>query len=103
LPNEVFELKAQFHPKAFLLTKRNVKRGLKSRTKLIQTLEYNASTIRRICIATGLSYQIVAHHLRLLETEKVVIRKGKKPYSWELTGIGQQQLVNLKTHRIREG
>lgn len=90
-------MKAQFHPKAFLLTKRNVKRGLRSRTKIIQTLEYDALTIRKICRATGLSYQVVAHHLRLLETEKVVIRKGKKPYSWELTGIGQQRLVNHKT------
>jgi len=103
LPSEVLELKAQFHPKAFLLTKRNVKRGLRSRTKVIRTLEDNALTIRKICRFTGLSYQIVAHHLRLLETEKVVIRKGKKPYLWELTGIGQQQLVNIKTHRIHNG
>jgi hypothetical protein len=40
-----------------------------------------------------LSYGVVLHHLRLLEGEKIVSRgESKKPYSWKLTGIGQQRL-----------
>lgn len=90
-------MKARFHPKAFLSTKRNVRLGLTSRTKVIQALEKKASNARSISNATGLSYAIVLHHLRLLEAEKVVTRKGKKPFLWELTGAGQQRLVNLKS------
>jgi predicted transcriptional regulator len=88
-------LKAKFHPKAFLSTKRNVKLGLTARTKVIQVLENAALNVRGVCKVTGLSYNIVVHHLRLLEAEKVVTRKGKKPFTWELTGAGQQRLVNV--------
>ena len=91
-------MKAIFHPKAFLSTKRNVKRGLVARTKVIQALENTALNVRGICKITGLNYKIVVHHLRLLETEKVVIRKGNRPFAWELTGAGQQRLGNLKSH-----
>jgi len=91
-------LKAIFHPKAFLSTKRNVKLGLKARTQVIQVLENTALNVRGICKVTGLSYRIVVHHLRLLETEKVATRRGKKPFTWELTGVGQQRLVNIKSH-----
>jgi hypothetical protein len=91
-------LKAIFHPKAFLSTKRNVKLGLAARTQVIQVLENTALNVRGICKVTGLSYRIVVHHLRLLETEKVATRRGKKPFTWELTGVGQQRLVNIKSH-----
>jgi hypothetical protein len=91
-------LKAKFHPKAFLSTKRNVKLGLTARTLVIQALEKTALNARGICKVTGLGYKIVLHHLRLLEAEKVVTRNGKKPFIWELTGAGQQRLVNLKPH-----
>jgi hypothetical protein len=91
-------LKAIFHPKAFLSTKRNVKLGLAARTQVIQVLENTALNVRGICKVTGLSYRIVVHHLRLLETEKVATRRGKKPFTWELTGVGQQRLVNIKSY-----
>jgi len=91
-------LKASFHPKAFLSQKRNVKLGLTARTRIILALEKTTSNIRSITNTTGLNYNIVLHHLRLLEAEKVVTRKGKRPFLWELTGMGQQRLVNLKAH-----
>jgi hypothetical protein len=33
------------------------------------------------------------HHLRLLESEGTVNRKGKRPYIWLLTGLGQKRLI----------
>jgi len=81
-----------------LSQKRNVKLGLTARTRIILALEKTASNIRSITNTTGLNYNIVLHHLRLLEAEKVVTRKGKRPFLWELTGMGQQRLVNLKAH-----
>jgi len=89
-------LKVSFHPKAFLSQKRNVKLGLAARTRIVLTLEKAASNARNVANTTGLNYKIVLHHLRLLEAEKVVTRKGKKPFLWELTGAGQQRLGNVK-------
>jgi predicted ArsR family transcriptional regulator len=91
-------LKASFHPKAFLSLKRNVKLGLTARTSVILALEKTGSNARSVANATGLNYKIVLHHLHLLEAEKVVTRKGNRPFLWELTGVGQQRLVNVKAH-----
>jgi len=35
----------------------------------------------------------VMHHLHLLENEGTVSRKGKRPYIWLLTGLGQKLLL----------
>ena len=91
-------MKTIFHPRAFLSTKRNVKLGLNARTQVIQVLEKRALNAKYICQFTGLSYRIILHHLRLLEAENIVIRRGKKPLIWELTIFGQQRLVNLDSY-----
>ncbi len=41
---------------------------------------------------TGQSYRVVMHHLRLLEVEGTINRKGNRPYVWLLTGLGQKRL-----------
>ena len=46
---------------------------------------------------TALSYKSVLYHLHLLETVKIIERLGKKPYYWELTGIGQQFLTAMSS------
>ncbi len=62
-------------------------------------LEQQASEVRTISKSSGLSYRVVVYHMRLLEAEHVVTRKGgKKPFVWELTGVGQQRLTNDKKH-----
>jgi predicted transcriptional regulator len=91
-------LKQSFHPKAFLSQKRNVKRGLFARTRIIFALEKTPLNVKDIAKATGLGYKVVLHHLRLLETEKVVTRKGSRPHVWQLTGMGQQRLGNTAAH-----
>jgi len=89
-------LRISFHPKAFLSQKRNVKLGLVARTRIILALEKASSNVRNIGTTVGLNYKVVLHHLRLLEAEKVVTRRGNRPFTWELTGVGQQRLSNLK-------
>jgi len=42
----------------------------------------------------ALSYSVVMHHLRLLENEGIVHRKGRRPFYWESTGLGQKRLVS---------
>jgi len=90
-------LKRVFHPRAFLSRKRNVRLGLVARTRILQVLEKQESNIKSIVSLSSLHYNVVVHHLRLLEAERVVVRKGnRRPFVWELTGVGQQRLVNLK-------
>jgi len=63
----------------------------------LQVLEKQESNIKNIVGLSGLHYSVVVHHLRLLEAERVVVRKGeKRPFVWQLTGAGQQRLNNLE-------
>jgi DNA-binding transcriptional ArsR family regulator len=73
---------------------KNVKRGLKARTKILDALEKRSSNAAAIAKEKSLSYGVVMHHLRLLEKEGIVNRKGKRPYFWVLTGLGQKRLVS---------
>jgi len=90
-------LKESYHPKALLSLKRNVRPGLRVRTRIVLLLEKGASNTRHIAQKTELSYGVVLHHLHLLETENILVRKGNKPYLWELTGVGQQRLTNTRS------
>jgi len=85
-----------YHPKAYLIRKRNVRPGLDARTKIIMALEEEPGlTMARIAEKTGLSYSSVRLHMASLEEEGVVARKGKRPYSWFLTGLGQARLTDF--------
>ncbi len=88
--------KPAFHPNAYLSETRNVRQGLASRTKILRVLERKNATAEMVAKESELNYGVVLHHLRLLEAEKIVLRReGKKPYFWELTGIGQQCLKTV--------
>jgi len=87
--------KIAHHPKAFLTLKRNIQPGLLARTRIILTLEKEASNAKKLAQETDLSYASILHHLHLLEAENILIRKGKRAYVWELTGAGQQRLTDV--------
>jgi hypothetical protein len=85
--------KLTHHPNAYLKDKKNVRQGLNSRSKVLRVLEMANSTAKSISQESDLSYNVVLHHLHLLENERIVLRKTqKKPYLWTLSGIGQQRL-----------
>ena len=86
-------MKERYHPKAFLVEKRNVRLGLIARSRIARFLEKQSSNAKTIAKETGMSYAAALHHLHLFEAEKVVARRGKRPFQWELTGAGQQALV----------
>jgi len=88
--------KESYHPKAFLSLKRNIRPGLAVRTRILSTLERKPSTAKVIAQEIGTQYAVILYHLHLLEAEKIITRKGKKPYLWELTGIGQRRLTEIK-------
>jgi predicted transcriptional regulator len=80
------------HPNAYLKNVRNVKSGLKARSKILETLEKKSPDAPRITKNTGLSYNVVTHHLHLLKNEGIITRNGHRPYSWAATGLGQKRL-----------
>jgi len=71
-----------------------VKNGLKARTKILNVLENQASAAIAISKEKSLSYSVVMHHLHLLKNDGTVNRKGKRPYIWMVTGLGQKRLIS---------
>lgn len=88
-------LKEAYHPNAFLSNIKNIKLGLQTRTKILSVLDRGSMDAKTIAKETGMLYGVVMHHLRLLEAEGIVERKGSKPHAWAITGLGQRRLVNL--------
>ncbi|UCE43574.1 MAG: winged helix-turn-helix transcriptional regulator [Candidatus Bathyarchaeota archaeon] len=86
-------MRGAYHPKAFLSLKRNIRPGLIARTQIVLQLEKDALSVRDVAQHAKLSYAAALHHIRLLEAENILVRRGKKPFRWELTGVGQQRLT----------
>jgi len=84
--------KRVYHPNAYLVDFRNVKLGLKARTRILNVLEKISADAKTIAEQAGLSYRVVMHHLKLLETRRLVQRKGRRRAIWKITGLGQKRL-----------
>jgi len=80
------------HPKAYLATKRNVKTGLRSRSKILFVLEEAKRGASDISKRSGLGYDCVIYHLRSMKKERLIERSRQRPYVWALTMFGQQRL-----------
>lgn len=91
-----------YHPKAYLSSRRNIREGLSSRSKVLNLIEAEHLTAKEIANKTGLKYRSVLYHLKLLESEGIVERKGKKPYLWLLTGRGQLRLDEVLEYTTEE-
>lgn len=83
-----------YHPKAYLTEIKNIKRGLRARTKILTVLDRHPTDAKTVANEAEMRYNVVIHHLRLLEAEGIVERKHTKPNVWMLTGLGQKSLVN---------
>jgi predicted transcriptional regulator len=81
------------HPKAYLTSKRNVRAGLVSRSKILSALEKGRRSAGEVARETGLSYECVAYHLKAMKKDRLVDKIGKtRPFTWGLTPFGQQKL-----------
>lgn len=85
-------VKEVYHPNAYLVDFRNVKPGLRARTRILNALEGGPADAKTIAKRTGLHYGVVVHHLKLIGAREVVQRKGSRPSTWTLTGLGQKRL-----------
>jgi predicted transcriptional regulator len=82
----------EVHPKAYLSTKRNVKAGLRARSKTLFILEEAKRSASDISKRSGLGYDCITYHLRSMRKERLVERSRQRPYVWALTRFGQQRL-----------
>lgn len=85
--------KENWHPNAYLSCIKNIKLGLRARTRILSVLEKRSIDAKAVANEAGLHYGVVVHHLKLLEAEKIVERKGVRPFTWMLTGVGQKRLL----------
>lgn len=72
---------------------KNIRRGLLTRSKIIDVLSEKASTISQIAEEVGLSESSVRRHLRNMLADGIVEKfrfKGKT--LWKLSGSGQLDL-----------
>ena len=87
-------LKETYHPNAYLTNLRNVRLGLRARTKILNALEKGSGNTRTIAKQATIHYGVAMHHLKLLQSEGIVRRAGGKNAVWTITGTGQKRLVN---------
>jgi predicted transcriptional regulator len=81
------------HPKAYLISRRNVRAGLISRTKILLVLEKGRRSVRDVAKETALSYNCVTYHLKAMKKDHLVDKMTKmRPFTWSLTPFGQQRL-----------
>jgi len=85
-------LKETYHPNAYLTSLRNIRLGLRARTKILNVLEERSSDAKTVAKTADMHYGVVMHHLKLLQSEGIVRREGRKSSTWSLTGIGQKRL-----------
>ena len=83
-----------YHPNAFLNSKKDIQPGLVARTKLLDVLEDQTYKTTKLSKKAQLSYSVALYHLHLLEAENIVRHIGKQRYLWQLTGAGQQRLID---------
>ncbi|MEM2925969.1 MAG: winged helix-turn-helix domain-containing protein [Candidatus Bathyarchaeia archaeon] len=84
-----------FEPEAFLRSLRNVRPGLRTRSKIVRILRIGSYTAMQIASIGGMSYRSALNHLRALEREKIAIRTRSRPSKWSLTGAGQQSVTKF--------
>jgi len=82
-----------YHPNAYLRNLRNIRLGLKARTKILNALERGSGNGRTVAKEAAMHYGAAMHHLRLLQSEGLVERSAGKRAVWSLTGVGQKRLV----------
>ena len=84
-------------PRAFLsILKRNTRRGVLARSRLINALRKGELTLGQIAESSDLPINVVRYHLANLEKAGIVERKGSgRGRRWRLTGLGQSRLDEL--------
>jgi len=84
------------YPRAYLRRIKNVKRGVSTRSKIIDALKQRPLTINELAELIELSPSTIRRHLRNMSREGIVSKfKSEGKRLWRLTGIGQTALEEV--------
>lgn len=84
------------YPRAYLRRIKNVKRGVSTRSRIIDALKQKPLTINELAELMEMSPSTIRRHLRNMLREGIVLKfKSEKKRLWKLTGIGQTALEEV--------
>jgi len=86
-------VKEIYHPNAYLSHVKNVSRGLKARTKILNSLEKGSGDAQTVATQSELTYGVAIHHLKLLAADGIVDHRNQRPRIWSISGKGQKRLI----------
>lgn len=82
------------HPRAKVLSMRNMPRGIEARSKILRFLEDSGpTTTPELKERLGMSSSKLYYHLGVLQEAETVSRRGKRPIVWSVTERGQSRLA----------
>lgn len=86
------------HSRAFLRNVRNVRKGLLTRTRIIELLSEKAYTMGQLAKEVGLSESSIRRHLSNMFAEGIVEKiRYRGRTLWKLSGYGQLALEEAAT------
>ncbi len=90
------------NPKAYLRSIKNVEKGLRVRSKIIDILSKGGLSVGEISRRSGMPPTRIRYHLRNMKVDGVVKKhRAGKQVVWQLTGIGQaslEEMLGLEGH-----
>ncbi len=82
--------KENYHPNAYLANMRNVKLGLRARTKILNALERASGDTKTLAKESGSSYSVAMYHLKLMRKTGIVLRKRKQTIRMDSYRLGAE-------------
>ena len=84
------------YPRAYLRRIKNVKRGVSTRSRIIDALKQKPLTINELAELMEMSPSTIRRHLRNMSREGIVLKfKSERKRLWKLTGRGQTALEEV--------
>lgn len=86
----------EVNPTAYLARIRNVKKGVNTRSRILELISSKPLTIRKIAERVGRSRSSIRRHLKNMEAEGIVRSQRYKGRTiWMTTGIGQKAIEEV--------
>lgn len=86
----------EVNPRAYLYRIKNVKKGLDTRSRILELIESKPLTIKEISERVNRSTSSIRRHIKNMEAEGIVkSQKYKGRLLWMPTGIGQRAIEEV--------
>ncbi|MCL7383390.1 MAG: winged helix-turn-helix domain-containing protein [Thaumarchaeota archaeon] len=87
---------AEVNPRAYLARIKNVKKGVNTRSKILEVIKSRPLTLKSIAEQVGKSGSSIRRHLKNMEAEGIVkSQRYKGRIIWMTTGVGQKAIEEV--------